>query len=385
MKLSAARSARLSAKIFGHIKNGTTDLADEVISFDPKIHTNIDVAARERSAIFEKLPIMVAHSAQIPEPDDFLTVQMNASNVLLSRQKDGSMKAFLNACRHRGGTVVTERQGKRKLFTCKYHGWSYGNDGNLKAINFSESFGRLACDDLGLVALPVEERHGFIWVVDDPKAPIDVGTFLGPDMDLALAEFGLADYHFFKGEVFEFPQNWKIMLDGLLDGYHVPTLHGKTIAPYVYHNILATDFVTEHAFWATPRRRIDEVLNTPPSDVSLNRYVIFGAAISPNTELVIHPHHIEFWTIFQDPANPNRCRAHLRFITPRPMQTDEELEIMNKNWNILMAAVTNEDVPAGNGIQSSSAMSHTAKCLLGRNEILNQHFHSRYRAFMDGC
>src|SRR5262249_42507073 len=147
----------------------------------------------------------------------------------VSRQKDGSVRAMINACRHRGSTVVRQDSGKRQLFGCPYHGWSYASDGALKAITFDETFGARPGPEQGLVQLPVEERHGFVWIVEDPDSHIDVAAHLGPDMDRLLAEYRLERYHVWRSETFEFPQNWKVMLEGVLDGYHVSFVHGATI------------------------------------------------------------------------------------------------------------------------------------------------------------
>src|SRR3546814_20596059 len=67
---------------------------------------------------------------------------------------------------------------------------------------------------------------------------IDVRAHLGEGMDQALGEYGLDQWFFYKSHVFDFPQNWKIMMDGLIDGYHVQFLHGATISPYFYPNMM---------------------------------------------------------------------------------------------------------------------------------------------------
>lgn len=382
MKLSAERNASFARRLIEHIKSDTTDMADGVVAFDPKIYSDPALAAREVERIFESAPVMVAHASELPETGDFVTVRMNSTSVLLTRKADGTLGAFLNACRHRGSILVDKERGKARRFTCKYHAWTYANDGTLKSISFDDSFGAEPGPELGLVALPVEERHGFVWVVEDPGGRIDVAAHLGPDMDRALGECGFSGYHFFRGEVLEFPQNWKIMLDGLLDGYHVKFLHGATISPYFYHNILAVEFMAEHALWASPRKRIDDIIDQEPGGAEMTRYAIFAAHISPITTLVMHPHHTEFWTIYQHPDGPEKCRAHLRFLTPRPIDTHERKEIIDKNYKILLDAVINEDVPAGNSVQASSSARHAAPLHLGRNEVLNQMFHRNWQRRM---
>lgn len=384
MKLTPERNKAIAESVFRHIREGTTDLTEHVLAFDPIIYSGEDIAQSERENIFQAQPMMAAHVAEVPEYGNFIRLRLNTQDVILSRKKDGSIGAYLNICSHRGASVVNEDRGTRKIFTCKYHGWTYGNDGQSRGIGFQETFGAKPCAKLNLTELPVEVRHGFIWVVEDPAGSIDVAEMLGPEMDQAMSEFGFDDYHFYKGQILELNQNWKIMADGLVDGYHVKFLHGATISPYFYHNIMSCNILTHHSLHATPRRRIDEILDQEPGETSLVRYVIMSIHICPNAALVIHPHHVEFWTLYQHPDGPHKSRTHLRFITPKPMESEAHIDIMNKNYKILLDAVLNEDVPAGDSVQAASQGRGVQRFVLGRNEILNQLFHRNYDRLMQG-
>lgn len=383
MYFTPERRTSLATKLFEHVRNNSTDLEPGTIEYDLSIYSDLDVAERERAQIFERLPMMALHGSQVPEPNSFATVRLNRSNVVVTRQRDGSVRAMVNACRHRGATVVTEASGKRPAFTCPYHGWSYASDGTLKGIGFEETFGLPECkNQRNLVQLPVEERHGFIWIVEQPDATIDVAAHLGEAMDAALADYDLGRYHCYRTHTFEFPQNWKIMMDGLIDGYHVQFLHGKTISPYFYPNMLGIERCGHHAYWGNPRRRIEEIMDQPPGAVSLERYVIFGNLISPNSAMVMHPHHIEYWTVYQDPKNVSNSFLQLRYLTPTKEHDARGHDILAKNWEIATAAIINEDVPVGNSIQASADMPHTGSVVLGRNEVINQIFHRAYREYM---
>jgi phenylpropionate dioxygenase-like ring-hydroxylating dioxygenase large terminal subunit len=384
MQLSPERTERLARKLFRHVEAGTTDLTSTITEFDAAIYVDSKVALLEKERIFRACPIAVAHIAQIGAPGDFITMQINDHDILLTRKSDGSVGAFVNACRHRGATIIDAPCGNRKTFSCPYHGWTYGADGSLRGIAFGDTYGEVNRARNGLIALPVEVRHGFVWVVENPEGTIDVAAFLGREIDRVLAESGLAGYAFARNEAFELPQNWKIMFDGLMDGYHVPFLHGKTISPHMHHNILAIDIFGRHIFHATPRRRISEIAGQAPGANPLNRYCIFSFMLAPNSKLVIHPHHIEFWTFFQHRQEPTRCRALLRLLTPQAVETDQHREILDKNYKILMDAVMNEDIPAGNGVQRSAAMPAFKTIQLGRNEIQNQMFHAFYEQLMEG-
>lgn len=383
MYFSKERNARLAAKLFDHIRNTGTDKLDETYEYDLSIYSDPVVAQQERERIFQRAPMMVAHAEQIAQPDSYLTLELNSSKLLLTRRADGSVGAFLNVCRHRGAQVVSEPCGKRNRFTCPYHGWTYTNDGTLRAIGFGDSFGAKPADFDGLVPLPVEERHGFIWVVEDPRGSIDVRAHLGEGMDQALAEYGLDKWFCYKTHVFDFPQNWKVMMDGLIDGYHVQFLHGKTISPYFYPNMMGIEILGRHALWGNPRRAMEKILGEEPGATPLDRYAIIGNLFVPNAAMVLHPHHIEFWTVYQNPQNPGACRVHLRYLTRQAEHDERGVEILQKNWKIATDAIINEDVPVGNSIQAASSAPHAGKATLGRNEVTNQLFHRAWREYMD--
>ena len=231
------------------------------------------------------------------------------------------------------------------------------------------------------MALPVEERHGFIWIVENPDETIDVETFLGPGMDRLLAEYGLEAWHVYREHVFDFPQNWKVMMDGLIDGYHVQFLHGATISRFFYPNMLGSEQFERHMYWGNPRKAIDQILDQEPGSFALDRYVIFGNLFTPNTVMVLHPHHIEYWTVYQG-TDVSSCRLHLRYLTRDKEHDEEGHAILAKNWEIAVSAIVNEDIPVGNSIQASAGMPFRPKAYLGRNEIVNQLFHRTYNADM---
>lgn len=382
MYYTPERMEALATRLFKLVESGQTDMVDTHLDYDLSIYADPALIPLEQERIFERLPMLAMHASQVPAAGDYATVRLNRSIALVTRGKDGKVNAFLNTCRHRGAQLVPEGTGHKALFTCPYHGWTYSNEGDLKAITFPDTFGQRPCDALNLVRLPVEERHGFIWIVENPQGSINVVEHLGPGMDQAMAEYGFDQWSCYKTETFEFAQNWKVMMDGLIDGYHVQFLHGQTINPYFVPNTMGIQLLGDHALWGNPRRRISEIMDQPPGSVSLERYVIFGNIITPNSALVLHPHHVEYWTVYQHPSDVGRSYLQLRYLTPRPVTDEKGHEIMAKNWNIATSAIINEDVPVGNSIQASAASRFVGKARLGRNEVINQLFHRTYQRHM---
>lgn len=93
--------------------------------------TDEDIYQQELDKVWRRAWCFLAHDSMIPKKGDFLQNFIGEDPVLIVRQKDGSVKAFLNQCRHRGMRICRVDQGAAKAFTCSFHGWSYGLDGSL--------------------------------------------------------------------------------------------------------------------------------------------------------------------------------------------------------------------------------------------------------------
>jgi phenylpropionate dioxygenase-like ring-hydroxylating dioxygenase large terminal subunit len=132
----------------------------------------------ELRQIWRRLPLMLAFSAELARPGDYLALPAADVPVLLVRGGGGVLRAFVNSCSHRGAQLVLDGSGSARRFVCPYHAWSYDERGALVGIRQSADFGEIdeACH--GLTPLPVAERAGRVWVTLDPASRLDIDTFL---------------------------------------------------------------------------------------------------------------------------------------------------------------------------------------------------------------
>lgn len=376
-RVSADREARIRRAI-EHLKNDTTDQFDEVAYFEPSEFTDPELAERERELVFGRVPSIVAHSSEIPKTYDFKTIRMPRNNVIISRQKDGSVKALVNLCRHRGALLENEECGKRRLFSCPYHRWSYDIDGSLRTITRDNTVGELDRSQLGLVELPVEERHGFIWLVDRAGAEIDVASWLGPEMDEILAGYDLGRLTCIRSEGFEEPVNWKVMQDAFLDGYHIQYAHPNTAAKYIHTNVMAFEDFGNHCRFVAPRKTIDRWLEENPGDRSLVDYVTETHFLGPNVTLLKQPDHFQLLTFRPHPESPTDCTMEMRLMVPSAeeagLDTEKWEALWAKNWQILIDVLHEEDFPVLRDSQKGMASRSGGRMVLGRNEVANQLF-----------
>ncbi|GAA2454573.1 hypothetical protein GCM10010191_86930 [Actinomadura vinacea] len=367
-----------------HLRHDTTDEFDAVRPFGPEEFTDPEIARAERDRVFGRVPSIVAHGGELPKPGDFMTLRTPRNQVIIVRQRDGSVKTFVNLCRHRGALLEDREKGRCRLFSCGYHRWSYDLDGSLRAITRDGTFGEIDRSEHGLIELPTEERHGFVWVVDDAGARIDVASWLGPEMDEILGGHGIEGHVCFRAEGFDEPVNWKIMQDAFLDGYHIQYAHPNTAAKHIHTNVMAVEDFGRHARFIAPRKTIDRFLEEPPAaDEDLSKYVTETHFLLPNSTLLRQPDHFQLLTFRPHPSEPGRCRMEMRLIVP-PVETsglDEDRwnHLWEKNWKILIAVLHREDFPLLRGSQAGMASASAGGMLLGRNEVVNQIFHRELR------
>lgn len=365
------------------LREEDTDKFDEVIDFQPQEFTDSVLAQEERDYIFGTVPSIVAHSSEIAKPNDFVTVRMPRNNLLITRQKDGSVKAFVNLCRHRGAMLEERENGRCRIFSCPYHRWSYDPDGTLRTITRDTTFGDVDRSQHGLVQVPAEERHGFVWVVDNAHGSIDVENWLGPEMDAILTDYRLEDSVCFKAGGFDEPTNWKLMQDAFLDAYHVQYAHPNTAGKIIHTNVVAMEDFGRHCRFIAPRKSIDRYLEDDPGDTPLDKHVTETHFLLPNSTLLRQPDHFQLLTFRPHPTEPGQCRMEQRLIVPRVEDSGMEEErwqrLWTKNWDILIDVLHNEDFPLLRSAQRGLVSADAGGMLLGRNEVANQLFRRETR------
>jgi phenylpropionate dioxygenase-like ring-hydroxylating dioxygenase large terminal subunit len=360
------------------LRNDTTDKCDEIVGFSAHEFTDPVLAQLERDRIFGRVPSIVAHGSEIARPYEFVTVQMPRNNVIISRQTDGSVKAFVNLCRHRGALLEEKEKGRCRVFSCPYHRWSYDPDGSLRMITRDNTFGDVDRDSHGLVELPCEERHGFIWLVDNAKSTIDVAGWLGPEMEAILSAYHLENLVCFRAAGFNEPTNWKIMQDAFLDGYHIQYAHPNTAAKVIHTNVMAFEDFGKHCRFIAPRKSIDRWLEEDPGDQNLDPYVTETHFLLPNSTLLRQPDHFQLLTFRPHPTDPTMSRMEQRLMVPRLEDSGMSEEHWNKrwekNWEILLAVLHSEDFPLLRNSQRGMGSADAGDMLLGRNEVANHVF-----------
>ncbi|HIE86965.1 MAG: Rieske 2Fe-2S domain-containing protein [bacterium] len=225
-------------------QNATVELEDYLIEDKDagqyKIHrsmfTDPALFELELKHIWEKVWVYIGHESQIAKKKDFITGYIGRQPIILNRDKSDNINVFLNACRHRGAKLCKLKKGNQGLFACPFHGWTYGANGELKAVTdqnkggYPEQFDK---DDYPLERVPsVENYRGFIFASLDADAP-PLQEWLGDttriiDMMVNQSPKGL---EVLKGSSsYTYNGNWKLQAENGVDGYHVGTVHWNYVA-----------------------------------------------------------------------------------------------------------------------------------------------------------
>lgn len=195
------------------------------------IYADNEIYRQELERVFGRCWLFLAHASQIPRPGDYFRTFMGEDDVIVIRQQDGSAKAFLNSCTHRGNRICRADRGNAKAFTCNYHGWSFAPDGSLAAVPLEKEayFGELDRSKLGLVPVSkVAEYKGLIFGCFDPAAPSledylgDARFFLDVWLDAMPGGTALIG----ETQKMELATNWKLPVENVCgDGYHLGWAH----------------------------------------------------------------------------------------------------------------------------------------------------------------
>src|SRR5919106_1436063 len=149
------------------VQNRTNDLAPAVLEQPSTYYVDPERYAREVEVLFHRRPVFAALSVELPGPGAFKALDLPGFPLVVTRQQDGSLRAMLNSCRHRGSTIATGA-GSARAFVCKYHGWTYDLDGSLRRIRAERNFGEIDPSCTGLVQVAVAEKYGMVFVRATP-------------------------------------------------------------------------------------------------------------------------------------------------------------------------------------------------------------------------
>ncbi len=191
-------------------------------------YTDPALFAWETGHVFRHEWLALAHVSQIPEPGDFVAVNLLGEPVVAVHGKDGEMRVLSRVCPHRGMDIMPDGTGSQRLLLCPYHSWTFDLDGRLKGcpeMGRAEGFCR---DDVGLAEFRSEVWNGFVFVNLDGEAPRTISEQYATFSD-SIAPWKLAEMKVVIEQSWDCPFNWKVMVENFMESYHHAGAHAKTL------------------------------------------------------------------------------------------------------------------------------------------------------------
>jgi len=336
---------------------------------------------REREVLFRRFPIVVGFSSQLREAGSFLTHQDSGVPILVTRDEQGGLNAFVNRCRHRGTQLTCERSGRQAgHLVCPFHSWSYDLRGDLRGIPQPAGFPGLDRTQFGLCRLPVAERYGMIFVVPTAGATLEIDAFLGPILR-DLEHFGFNDLVVDRVHETTRPLNWKLHMDATLEAYHIPYLHSRTQGGLEFQATGPHLYQRPHARMVMPHKSLIQYRQMPRHFWRLANRSALIWMIFPNTTIFFVQDTAQVTSLF--PVDAGHCRFSSTMLR-RPGPVDERLKQRLDFIHQSFWATMEEDHRVCESIQAAAAGGGASEYVFGKLEFAITGFHAAIDDALDG-
>jgi nitrite reductase/ring-hydroxylating ferredoxin subunit len=348
------------------------------------VYVDPALAGMEWTAFFAGHPHLIGLSGDLPRPGTFLTCDDLATPILATRDDDGTFRAFVNACRHRGMIVENQERGEAGRFTCPFHRWTYDLGGALLGIPKADHFGSPDPSCLGLVELPAAEEAGLLWVHPDPAGHIDLDEQLGPDLRAELASWELGELSYLGRDEYEVACNWKLAMDTFGETYHFPSLHAETINLGFHGNVQCYDTYGRNHRMLLCKRDIALLRDLPENEWEVTTAALPVYWLFPNVQLMPFAEGLHLLRAYPDRHDPGRHVSRISwYLRPEPAGDGQARELLSAISQGFGAIIRDEDYMASASQQRTAGSGVVDHLVFGRNEPALHHYHGTYRRMLD--
>jgi phenylpropionate dioxygenase-like ring-hydroxylating dioxygenase large terminal subunit len=289
-------------RVFAHIDNGTTDLGTSQWHEPVDNYTNESRYEKE-IALLRQRPVVFCPSAAIPDAGSFISRTAAGTPLLVVRDNDLKVRAFINACRHRGMKVASG-QGCKRTFSCPYHGWTYNLDGSLRGVPGEEAFPDLEKETAGLKELFAIELGGLVYVQQEGTPKLET-------LDTALNFFEPSQSLIHQSDTLD-EANWKLLTETLLEGYHIKSLHRESFYPFGLDNVNVVESFGQNSRVVYPFKRIEKLRAVSRDDREIEGFATLVYHLFPNVSVSVLSKHTSVTII--EPLSPSRTQMFSYYI-----------------------------------------------------------------------
>lgn len=363
-------------RVFQHIDAGTTD-EGEVLWQEPTANYSSPERFAAELELMRRVPTVFCPSVALPAAGSYVARTAAGTPLVAVRGEDGVVRAFRNACRHRGVQVAEPTiagDACTKVFSCPYHAWTYRLDGRLEYIPHDRGFPQVDKADYGLVPVQVVERHGLIFITQDE--PVSTGALEGLK---EIPDLITPNQVLFKSTDRVMEMNWKLNAEATLEGYHIKPTHPETFYPYGYDNLTVVELFGANSRVTFPFRRIEKLRNVPAAERRIDGMVTYTYQLFPNVTVAVLSNHTSI--SIAEPVTPTSTRFISYMLTNRHADTGSEsaqsdnIALAKKDASFVTEQGLKEDQAVVHSIQQGLASGANDYFTYGRFEAGIAHFH----------
>lgn len=185
-----------------------------------------DYMHKEWEKLWTRSWLLAGVAADVCEVGDFFVFDIRDESILVTRTDQG-VRAFYNVCSHRGCRLVHQEKGRKKVFVCPFHRWSFDNSGALRRITDENTFQQeVIAHRPGLTPVACEEHAGLVFINmgDDPPS---LREMIGLP-DGYLEAYQIDQMRVVRHVRSEWAANWKVGVEAFYESYHLHSVHPET-------------------------------------------------------------------------------------------------------------------------------------------------------------
>ena len=263
--------------------------------------------------------------------------------------------------------------GCAKRFVCPYHGWTYGLDGRLERVQHERGFPDLDMSTHGLVPVLAQERSGIVFITQSGEPDRH-------DPGEGLPDLGAADLEVIQMRDSEVDVNWKVSIEGAIEGYHIRFGHRDTFYPYGYDNLNVVEHCGRNSRVTFPFRRIEKLADVPAAERNIEGRVTYVYHLFPNALVTVLSRHT-ILVIFE-PIAPGRTRS-VAYSLAHAAKDPAAAETAERDANFVTQTGAPEDRALAESVQRALGSGANEHLTFGLFESAIVHFHRNLHAALE--
>lgn len=375
-RLTAGQIAQVA-----QLEDSDPSLVDKEISYlETDIYVSQERFDLEQRKLFRGRPLPITVSAALPAPRTHVVNEDYGVSILLTRDENSEVRAFLNVCAHRGVKLCQSKEAETGgLIVCPYHAWSFNLKGDLVGVPRAEVFPGLDKKMHGLVPLECVEAGGLIWVNLDRETKADFSLVTG-ELAQDFEAVKLPDQKIFRHVTVDLAANWKLVVDAFSENYHITRLHAESLKGMFVDRKTVCDRIGPHLRAMSGRAGFKQGGPVETFE-EFRKSIVACYTILPGAVIITSPTYISVMLLA--PQSPGRTIINYYMLVDRLPETEQELAHYERSFALMKRITTEEDFWVSELGQLGAQSGAMPRMILGGMEQDVARFHASLDAILE--